>query len=211
MMIEKIQLPVTTPIISQPAIQEAKPEQVEEPLVINSQTEPDIDETQIILADKVKELEAELAEKSKELDTLKQLQQQESDFETLSFLFQELEGSVKAGLEQFSLQASDVVIAALTKILGKSLIKPEVALNAIKSVIDSSNASEIHKIKVSPEDYLLVEKYRSQLEFNDDFSFMSDVKVQSGGCILELSSGLIDGRIDVQLKTLHEVLRNARG
>ncbi|MEY8195190.1 MAG: FliH/SctL family protein [Cycloclasticus sp.] len=163
------------------------------------------------LNSQIKDLEKTLEDKALEIQLLKGQLSEDSDFDRLHSVFQEMQGSVKDGLELFSNQASDVVVAALIKILGKSLLRPEVALAAISEVINSENASEIEKIIVSPADYILIEKYSSQLGFSGQFKFVSDLKVKTGGCILELGSGLVDGRIDVQLKTLHELLRNVRG
>lgn len=165
----------------------------------------------IALNDKINILNNELLSKNNKIEELTLIQQEGADYDALNYLFQEFESSVKDAVDRFSYQASDVVVAALVKILGKSLVKPEVALAAIKEVVSSSNESEVHKVFVSPKDYLLIEKYKAQLQFSESINFVSDVKVESGGCILELTSGLVDGRVEVQLKTLHELLRNSRG
>lgn len=165
----------------------------------------------IAINDKINILNNELLSKNNKIEELTLIQQEGADYDALNYLFQEFESSVKDAVDRFSYQASDVVVAALVKILGKSLVKPEVALAAIKEVVSSSNESEVHKVFVSPKDYLLIEKYKAQLQFSESINFVSDVKVESGGCILELTSGLVDGRVEVQLKTLHELLRNSRG
>jgi flagellar biosynthesis/type III secretory pathway protein FliH len=210
---EKIKLPVATQIKPEAIVINEKEKEKEKAnsFVTQEFIGHKIPEAERLLSIKVNELESQLSQKEDELVELRLLRQKEMDFECISSLFESFESSVEAGIKGFSLQASDVVIAALVKILGKSLIKPEVSLSAIKEVINISNESEVHRILVSPEDYMLIEKYKVQLGFSEAFLFVSDTRVESGGCILELSSGLVDGRIDVQLKTLHQLLRNSRG
>lgn len=208
---EKIQLPVATQIKPEALVIKEEEKEKADSFVAQEIVAHKISEAERLLSIKVNELESQLSQKEEELVELRLLRQKEMDFECISSLFESFESSVEAGIKEFSLQASDVVMAALVKILGKSLIKPEVSLSAIKEVINISNESEVHRILVSPEDYMLIEKYKVQLGFSEAFQFVSDARVESGGCILELSSGLVDGRIDVQLKTLHELLRNSRG
>lgn len=159
------------------------------------------------LQEKIRQLEFQLSEKDEQLKVLQEQVAEQQAFESLNNLSGSLHQSVEAGLNDIASQASDVVLAALVKLLGQSLIRPEAALGAVKQVLNMENPAQIKRVLVSPTDLAHIEKYKKQLGFDERLHFIADEKIKTGGCILELESGVLDGRIDVQLKSLHELLK----
>jgi len=105
---------------------------------------------------------------------------------------------------------TDLAMAAMVKILGEQLATPAAIAQGIDHIVRESGELGALKIRVAPKHY-------EQLSTLDDLRFgpvrgqhveiLPDSRVEYGGCLLETAGGLIDGRYEMQLARLREILR----
>lgn len=197
---DKVKIPVSAPLVS---------EVIGEPAVedISTDAHESVQHERTQALDLIQQLKEQNAAYESELSLLKEQLSEQKSFDLLYSVLSPLPDQVAELKHEFANQAADVVIAALVKILGQSLIRPEIALAAVKEVVNGEASSQILKVMVSAKDLSLIEKYKAQLALDERIQFVEDTRVQAGGCMLELASGVVDGRIDVQLKTLHTLLK----
>lgn len=108
-------------------------------------------------------------------------------------------------------QLTAITMASLYKILGEHLISSEVALSAIRHVLSQIGHQDCITVRVSPANHKYISQLESTTELASKVRYIADDQVQLGGCIVEPDRGLLDGRIETQLKTLEEVLYDAIG
>lgn len=147
-----------------------------------------------------------LKEKIEEIETEKG--QNEDAEELLSFLLQEIRDGMDTAFHGFTTEMADIISVSLAKILGEALVDKEIALSVIRNVIEQENLLDILQVRVSARDFELVSSH-SNFEDLQKLHFVPDLSVETGGCILQLRSGLVDGRVDVQLKSLIELMKMA--
>lgn len=137
----------------------------------------------------------ELAEATlkNEIDELRQLHQT---------IATEFDASVNTVAEYIA----DIVVEANIKLLGKQLTDKKIALDAVKEVLKRAGYQETITVKLSPRDHELVNKHKIKLSPAKNIEYLSDDKVKLGGCIVNTDFGLFDGRIEVQLQALHDLL-----
>ncbi len=110
---------------------------------------------------------------------------------------------------------SDIVTLVLnicSKIIGKTIDEDsEAILDIIFKGINSLNARESLTIRVSKEDYDVVEMSKERIlamaNLVEDIEIKSDISLKPGGCIIETSKGNVDVSIDTQLKEIKNLLK----
>lgn len=197
----KVTLPVSATVIPEAPAPEEK---------VDSTNEIKAEDPVKGLKQKIQLLEQQLELKEAHIAELEASLVENRSLDDLSNLLSELSQTVNAELEQFSENASEVVLSALVKILGDAMVRPEVSLAAVKQVLQIGSSVDIQQVLVSAKDYSLLQKYKNQLGLDEQFTFKVDEKIQTGGCILNMESGVVDGRLDVQLKTLYETLKGVK-
>lgn len=89
----------------------------------------------------------------------------------------------------------------------------EVVVNTVKEAIKKTTDRGTIKIKISPVDYEIMSKNKSDLlQYFDglkSISFDVDETIHPGGCMVETNHGEIDARIDSQFKIIEEELKSA--
>ncbi len=108
----------------------------------------------------------------------------------------------------FEQEVSKIVLAAVGKILGQALARPEPAMAAVKEVLQSVGYEDKLTVYVSAKDFRVFERYRRQISPNSSIEYVCDDRVTVGGCLVKLDKGMLDGRIEVQLKNLVETLNS---
>lgn len=119
---------------------------------------------------------------------------------------QSSQAAVEAELGMLQSNLHKLVMVALYKILGEQLVRPEVVAAAVRQVVLDAGHQESMTVRLSPKDHKVLERLRSQLNPATSVRYVADDRVELGGCLVELDRGLLDGRIESQLKTLHEAL-----
>lgn len=149
---------------------------------------------------------SELKEKLQEIDSIRE--EEESVGELLLYLLQDIRDSMETAFHGFTSEMADILFVSLAKILGNVLVEKDIALSVIRNVIAHENILDILQVRVSTRDFELINGY-SKFEDLKVLQFVPDPAVETGGCILQLRSGLVDGRVDVQLKSLNDLMRMA--
>lgn len=106
----------------------------------------------------------------------------------------------------FEQEVAKIVLAAVGKILGQALVRPETSMAAVKEVLQSVGYQDRLTVYVSEADFKLFERYRRQISPNNSIDYVADDRVAVGGCLVKLDKGMLDGRIEVQLQALIETL-----
>lgn len=115
--------------------------------------------------------------------------------------------------EKLKSQLVDVVMASVAKILGEKLTNAEAIKQAIDHIVRESGELQSFKIFIAPAHYeQLMEKADFQLNSmrGRRVELFPDARIEYGGCILEGENGLIDGRYEVQLARLRELLSTSK-
>lgn len=125
--------------------------------------------------------------------------------------------TVRNGFEERIEGLTDVVIelafVAVTKIVGDALIQRKGVAAVVGELISRTKATEKLVVHVSPQDYKILDLEREQLLLGAgtrQIDLIPDDRVVLGGCLLETSSGNIDGRLEVQLQHFAEALLAAK-
>lgn len=105
----------------------------------------------------------------------------------------------------------NMVIHLCEKIINKKLIEDEEAIiSLIVKGINSLNVKENIIIKVSKEDYNIVEMSKQRIlamaNLIEDIQVCVDSTLTKGGCIIEASQGNVDASIDVQIEEMKKLL-----
>ncbi len=128
------------------------------------------------------------------------------ELESLSSLFDQIDLSLQNAMKSISEDIATVVIEANTRILGKQMLEKKLAIDVVLEVLRKAGYQEKMVVKVSPDDHELLSKHRLRLSSIKNIEFVSDEKVKLGGCIVKTDSGMIDGRLEVQLQALYDIL-----
>lgn len=107
----------------------------------------------------------------------------------------------------------EIVFAAVSKILGETMTTPEGVTAAVRQVVQHVKAREHLVIRVCARDFALLNEgqiiHGSGLD-EDRVQILMDDRVQLGGCLLETAGGSLDGRLEIQLNQLREILLKAK-
>jgi flagellar assembly protein FliH len=100
-------------------------------------------------------------------------------------------------------------------ILKKEINKDKsVVINQVKEALRHVAGVEHIKLRIHPEDEVLIRGARTQFMAQSDsirdIVIEPDVNIQQGGCILESDSGNVDATIETQLKKIQDLLRDDR-
>lgn len=134
---------------------------------------------------------------------------------TLEAVLADTRSAQTRALAQSNDVMASIIVEAVCKILGERLVTADAALAAIDSVIDQVRAPNIQSIRVSSRDYARIENLvagegalprEPRLERLKKLPLQADDAIAIGGCIVDLSDGEFDGRIETQLLTLAESL-----
>ena len=97
----------------------------------------------------------------------------------------------------------DVVALALAvarRILHRELtMVPEALLGLVKAALDKMEAREVHQVRVSRPDAVMVRQFFEQMGLPQRVEVIADPNLAAGGVILESSRGLLDASVDTQL------------
>jgi len=105
---------------------------------------------------------------------------------------------------------------ALALAVAKKIVYREVSVNkdVVLAVVNEAlnNVMDHDKItlKINPEDMLFInenKKLLNDISFKTNtVKFVEDSGVESGGCLIETDSGIIDAQIESQFKAIEEVI-----
>lgn len=114
-----------------------------------------------------------------------------------------------AGVEDVGI---NIVFEAVAKMLGQAMAREEGVILAVRQVIAHAKERNNLVVRVSPDDFLLLERNRSKLLEGGEgnVELVADDRVSLGGCLLEAAGGSLDGRLEVQIQQLRDMLLDVR-
>lgn len=107
----------------------------------------------------------------------------------------------------------EVVFLAISKIIGEAIMKRDGIREIVKRVTRDLNKNYALTVRVSPDDYALLndtEFIGSQLNGESSYKLIKDDRILHGGCIVESQTGSLDARLETQFEILKESLLHAK-
>lgn len=150
------------------------------------------------------------AEAGQELDQQQQaearraLEAAEAAASALQALLVQLQEADSALQAKAEVLAVDIAWTALMRLLAEAAGKRETVAAMVRAVLAQSRSQAVLRIGLSQADLALLQE-QGPADFSG-FSLVADVRVQSGGCIVETVAGALDGRLETQLHALRQVL-----
>lgn len=117
------------------------------------------------------------------------------------------------GIEGLTDIAVELGFEAVTKILGKAIVNKEGLVAIVKELINRVKSTQELLIRVSAQDYQLLESAIPVLMTvyeGKKINIVADERVHLGGCLLETENGSLDGRLEIQLQNFMDTLLSAK-
>ena len=133
--------------------------------------------------------------------------------QALRALIESIRGARQQYIEDVGDDATQIVLVAVSKILGAAFEKPDAAVAAVREAIRGSNERGRLCVRVAPEDFELLDAHRDELlagMSSGAVELIADAQVEWGGCLLEGSAGGLDARLETQLQRLRDTLLRVR-
>lgn len=115
-----------------------------------------------------------------------------------------------------------LVFEVLAGLLGTQLVTREGVLAHVRSAIDSAHGDDTVVVRLHPADLALIEEGPSEAGAGtgrdarrgagpwSSLGWKADDSLTQGGCVIESSAGLLEARLDRQLRALLDALASAR-
>ena len=133
--------------------------------------------------------------------------------ETLRVLIESARDARERYIEDIGDDAVEIVLVAITKILGAGFVAREAAVAAVREAIRCCKQRGRIVVKVAPQDFELLNARLSELTEGAtarEIELIADEQVKWGGCVLEGASGNLDARLETQVQRLCDTLVGAR-
>ncbi|WP_035060057.1 FliH/SctL family protein [Andreprevotia chitinilytica] len=119
--------------------------------------------------------------------------------------------SMNAELERHEAQieatAVDIAMAAVAQIVGEAAHDRDAALAIVRNSLAKSRAGSITCLSLSPQDYAFVVEQNITLGDLRVLRVALDAQIKPGGCLIETATGIVDARVETQLKRLRDVVQ----
>jgi flagellar assembly protein FliH len=105
------------------------------------------------------------------------------------------------------------VLEVLKKLAGPLLAAPDAVTGAVTQVLQRLKDDQHVVVRVQPADLDTLTAAKPALSralAGAALTLVADQRVDLGGCIVESTLGNLDGRLEVQLSELYEILRAAK-
>jgi flagellar biosynthesis/type III secretory pathway protein FliH len=104
-----------------------------------------------------------------------------------------------------------IVFQAVTTIIGNALVERVGVVEVVRQVIGQVRDRENLIVRVSSKDFELIKSACAQDGgAGQRVEVVAEPRILPGGCLVESSAGTLDGRLDVQLHSLRELLLGVR-
>jgi flagellar assembly protein FliH len=107
----------------------------------------------------------------------------------------------------------EIVLEVMKKIAGSLLAAPEAVTGAVAQVLQRLKDDQRVIVRVRPAELEILTAAKPALMralAGGELTLVADQRVELGGCIVESSLGNLDGRLEVQLGELYEILRTVK-
>lgn len=104
-----------------------------------------------------------------------------------------------------------IVFQAVTAIIGNALAERVGVVDVVRQVIGQVRDRENLIVRVSSKDFALIkDAYAPENCVGQRVEVLAEPRILPGGCLVESSAGTLDGRLEVQLHSLRELLLGVR-
>jgi len=102
----------------------------------------------------------------------------------------------------------DLAIAVAERVLRSEVgARREVAVPIVRAALEAAGSRVVMAVRVNPGDVELLTEHRGELlGVLESARLISDPAIASGGCVVEVESGLIDARLESQLQEAARLL-----
>ena len=125
----------------------------------------------------------------------------------------ELQAAVERDGAAIAAACSEIVLEVLKKVAGPLLAAPDAVTGAVTQVLQRIKDDQHVVVRVQPaelETLTTAKPALSRALAGAELTLVADQRVELGGCIVESTLGNLDGRLEVQLSELYEILRTAK-
>jgi flagellar assembly protein FliH len=96
-----------------------------------------------------------------------------------------------------------LALAVARRILHRELtVAPEALLGLVKAALEKMEAREIHQVRVSRQDAVMVRQFFEQMGLPQRVEVIADSNLVPGGVMIESSRGVLDASVDTQLSEI---------
>lgn len=102
----------------------------------------------------------------------------------------------------------DLAIAVAERVLRSELVAHrEAAVPIVRAALETAGSRKVMAVRVNPGDYELLVEHRGELlGALESARLISDPAIASGGCVVEVETGLVDARLESQLQEAAHLL-----
>ncbi|MBI1890121.1 MAG: hypothetical protein HYS18_05715 [Burkholderiales bacterium] len=107
----------------------------------------------------------------------------------------------------------EIVFAAVCQIIGDTATTREGVMSLVSQMVAGFKDHDNLTVRLHPDDWDLIQKMLANsddVRIDPKVILRADTSVNSGGCIVDTSTGSLDARLDVQLERLRETLMYVR-
>jgi flagellar biosynthesis/type III secretory pathway protein FliH len=140
-------------------------------------------------------------------------QQVRSSMAALTALVSAADKALSQESAQLAECCTEIVAAAFAKIAGTVLIQREAVLQVVLQVLSRLRDEGELSIRVSPADLPILQSYEARIDNalgGRRWTLSPDARVGAGGCVVDSSSGTLNGTLESQLHGLLATLRTAK-
>ncbi|MCU7934019.1 MAG: hypothetical protein KZQ99_03955 [Candidatus Thiodiazotropha sp. (ex Dulcina madagascariensis)] len=137
----------------------------------------------------------------------------DSEAKNLAEILLDIKGKSEKFLFEKQGDIIEVVFLTVSKIISDAVINKNGIQDIMKRVIRDLNKNHILAVRVSPEDYSILNEagvMESLLDTGSALKLIKDDRIIHGGCIVESQAGSLDARLETQFEILKETLLHAK-
>lgn len=115
----------------------------------------------------------------------------------------------ESSIQAIQSQLTEVVMTAVTKLLGDHAMAPALVKAAVEQTLREAGGGVPARVLIAPSQYEQLTRLGAPnlaALRERRIEIAPDARVAAGGCMIETSNGLIDGRFEVQLQRLREIV-----
>lgn len=146
-------------------------------------------------------------------DARKDVQKELDALREAATLFKQWMQAEFSGLEAL---AAEMTLAALIKIVGDQYADEKFVVGVAQQVARQIRETARVTLRVNKRDQEVLARHLVELKdmLGTAIDIQADIRVQTGGCLIETDTGTLDGRLDTQIRNLQEsilaVVRDAK-
>ena len=130
----------------------------------------------------------------------------ESVLDNLAELVSSIENAFEAKTNDLESLITDAIFIGVTRILGEAIVNDNERINMIQNVVKTIGTLQPYTLRLSEYDYNILSAHNSEMKKFNIKNLISDDRVELGGCIIDTEKGIFDGRLEVQLARLKDVI-----